>query len=219
MLSTSPSIRTTLSIVVFSLFPSLSGAQGEVRDGQYTSPNRLFVVNIPKPVPYAITVLDTKGDSRYDKVMFHVKDFGQYHVISARILPSHSVSLMDQDSHRTVLRNVSQVSLMAWRTDLPTLPEVTQESFFDTKYGEAIMRVYRAKKGSFLATAQGRRPTPSDVFDTNIASIVARQGSLVVYVLAQDDSSPQTAATVTNMATDMFRDMNVLAQPSKKKRK
>jgi hypothetical protein len=100
---------------------------------------------------------------------------------------------------------------MGWRTDLSALPEIAQESLLDTKYGEAIVRVYRAKKGSVLAKAQGRRPTRDDVFDTNIASIVARQGPIVVFVLAQNDASPDESSVVISMATELFQNLRVLA--------
>jgi hypothetical protein len=174
----------------------------------------MFSVRIPKPsnpfgVPYALTPLDTKGDSQYDKVMFHVADFGTYLVASARVMPAASVPLMDKDDHRTVLRNVSRVSLMAWRTDLEATPEITRESFVDSRYGEAIVRVYRARKGSLLVQARGGRPTRDGAFDTNIASMVARQGPVVVYVLAEDDSSPNDAGALAKMAIDFFHDMKV----------
>jgi len=175
----------------------------------------MFSVRIPKPsnwagVPYAIANLNTTGDSQYDKVMFHVGDFGTYLVASTGLAPADSVALMDKDDPRTVLRNLSQATLMAWRRDLGALPVVAQESFIESPYGEAIVRVYLAEKGSFLAKAQGRRPTRDDAFDTNIASIVARQGPVIVHVIAQNDSSPN-ASTVTKMAIEFFRDMKVLA--------
>lgn len=203
-----------LQVAILSLDTACAVAQGTVRDGEYTSPNRMFSARIPKPsnwasVPYAITNLSTTGDSQYDKVMFHVGDFGIYLVASARLVPADSTALMDKDDPRTVLRNLSQATLMAWRTDFDAIPVITQESFVESQYGEAIVRVYRAEKGSFLASAQGRRPTRDDTFDTNIASIVARQGPIVVHVLAQNDSSPNDAGAIAKMATEFFGDMKV----------
>lgn len=188
---------------------------GSISGDTYTSPNRLFSVSIPKPsnwagVPFSITSLDTKGDSGYDKVMFHAGDFGAYLVASVRLMPANSVDLMDKDDPQTVLRNLSQVTLMGWRVDLGALPSVAQESFVESPHGQAILRVYRAKKGSFLASAQGRRPTREDAFDTNIASMVARKGAVIVYVLAQNDSSPNDAGAVEKMATNLFRDMTIV---------
>jgi hypothetical protein len=200
------------SVPICAATPSL---QGSISEDIYTSPNRLFSVKIPKPsnwagVPFSITSLDTKGDSGYDKVMFHVGDFGAYLVASVRLMPANSVDLMDKDDPQTVLRNLSQVTLMGWRVDLGALPSVAQESFSESPHGQAIVRVYRAKKGSFLASAQGRRPTREDAFDTNIASMVARKGAVIVYVLAQNDSSPNDAGAVAKMATNLFRDMTVM---------
>jgi hypothetical protein len=174
----------------------------------------MFSARIPKPsnwagVPYTIANLNTTGDSQYDKVMFHAPDFGIYLVVGARRVPADSAALMDKDDPRTVLRNLSQATLMGWRRDLGVLPAMAQESFIESRYGEAIVRVYLAEKGSFLARAQGRRPARDDAFDTNIASMVARQGSVVVYVLAQNDSSP-SVGTVTNMAIEFFRDVTII---------
>lgn len=210
----SSTIWALLSIPLLGLPASCAIAQGTIRNGEYTSPNRMFSVSIPKSsnwagVQYIITALDNRGDNQYDKVMFHVGDFGEYLVVSARVAPASSVSAMDRDDRRTVLRNISQASLMAWRSDFSALPAISEESFFDSRYGEAIVRVYRAKKGSFVAKAQGRKPTPDDVFDTNIASIVARQGPLVIFVLAQDDSSPDSAHVVKGKADQIFRNMKI----------
>lgn len=178
---------------------------------EYKSPNGIFSVKIPKPhnwavVPYTLTVLDTKGDNRYDKVMLHVGDFGHYLVAGARFLPEQAVAMMDMDDHRTVLRNVSEGSLMGWRTDFSELPEVAEESFFDTPYGEGIMRVYRAKEGSVLALEKGGEQIQ---FDTNIAGIVVRQGSLVIFVLAQNDSNAGDAGVVKKMAIELFGDLKI----------
>ena len=62
---------------------------------------------------------------------------------------------MDEDESRLVLKNLSEATLMGWRTDLSTRPAVVEESFRDSQHGEAIVRVYRAKKGSILLKAQG----------------------------------------------------------------
>lgn len=210
------SIAALLEVAILGLLMGCATREGAVRDGEYTGPNRMFSVRIPKPsnpfgVPYTITTLDTKGDTQYDKVMFHADDFGQYLVAGVRVVPARAVSEMNKDEPRTVLRNLSEATLMGWRTDFDALPEFAQDSWLDTKYGEGIMRVYNAKKGSILTKAQGRRPTRDDAFDTNIASIVARQGSIVVFVLAQNDASPDDSNVVVRMATEMFRTLSVSA--------
>jgi hypothetical protein len=215
-LSHSAIYAALISVALLGLSFSYAFAPEATANRQYTGPNHMFTVNIPSSqnfagVPYTITALDTKGDKQYDKALFHVDDFGEYLVAGVRAMPSPAVSEMDQDEPRTVLRNLSQATLMGWRTDLSALPDVARESFLDTKYGEAIVRVYRVKKGSILTRAQGRRPTGDDVFDTNIASVVARQGPIVVFVLAQDDANPDEESRVVRKATELFNELRVLA--------
>jgi hypothetical protein len=208
-------IRASIHIGILGLLSAGAIAQGTVRDGEYMSPNGMFSVRAPKPsnwanVPYAVTNLNTTGNADHDEVMFHAGDFGTYLVAGAGRVPADSAALMNKDDARTVLRNLSQATLMKWRADLGALPSVVQESFIESPHGEAIVRVYRAEKGSFLARAQGRRPTREDTFDTNIASLVTRQGAVIVYALAQNDSSPNDAGAVAKMATDLFRDMTIM---------
>lgn len=204
---------TLISAVLFGL---LALAQGPARAQQYTGPNRIVSLNVPKApnwagVPYKVTPLDTKGDRRYDKLMLHAEDFGQYLVAGVRMMPSAAVAEMDKDEPKLVLKNLSQATLMGWRTDLGALPEVLEESFRDSKHGEAIVRVYRAKKGSVLVKAAGRRPTRDDAFDTNIASVVARRGEVVVFVLAQNDASPDDPKNVVEMATELFDELTLVS--------
>src|SRR5262249_16917952 len=168
----------------------------------------------PKPsnwagLPWVVTPLDNLGDAQYERVMFHVGDFGEYLMVGARTLLAVTVSAMDKDDHRIVLRNISQASLMGWRRDFSALPGIRDEGFFTSSYGEAMVRVYRATRGSLLTRAQGRRPTPDDRFDTNIASVVARQGALVVIVLYQNDSAPDDAQVVKATAEQVFRSIKV----------
>lgn len=206
----------TAALFFLSLLTLPVYAQDATRSNEYTSPNNLFSIEVPRApnfanIPYRITALDTNGNKQYDKVMFHADDFGQYLVVGVRVMPVPLISQMDKDEPQTVLKNLSEATIKGWRADLDILPEIAQESSLDTKYGKAIIRVYRAKKGSILAKAQGRRPTRDDAFDTNIASIVARQGALVVFVLAQDDSSPDDSNVVVKMATEMIQNIDVSA--------
>ncbi len=208
-----PMRGTLISALLFGL---LAQAQSPARGQEYTGPNRMVSLNVPKApnwagVPYKVTPLDTKGDRRYDKVMLHVDDFGQYLVVGVRMLPPPAVAEMDKDEPKLVLKNLSQATLLGWRTDLSALPEVLEESFRDSNHGDAIVRVYRAKKGSFLVMAEGRRPTREDAFDTNIASVVARRGAVVVFVLAQNDASPDDAKNVVKMAADLFDNLRVVS--------
>ena len=213
-----PEFTPLLWIVALGPLPACATVQDVTQNGEYTSPNYIFSVLIPSPtnfagIPYSTTVLDTKGDPHYDKVMFHVDDFGNYFVVSARLMPADSVPLMDKDSHRTVLRNLSEASLMGWRIDFDQVPEVAEESFIESEISEALVRVYRAKKGSILTMAQGRVPTRADAFDTNIVSIVARKGAVVGYVLGQDDSRPDDSSAITKMLVEVFQSIKILSGP------
>jgi hypothetical protein len=213
-----PTNAIVIQVLVLMFQLQTAQAQDAGTGIEYIGPNRLVSLNVPKApnwagAPYQVTPLDTQGDHRYDKVMLHADDFGQYLLVGVRILPSPSVAEMDKDEPRQVLKNLSEATLMGWRTDLASRPDIGQESFRDSKHGEAIIRVYRAKKGSILFKAQGRQPTRDDAFDTNIASVVARRGAIVVFVLAQNDSSPDDPQNVVKMATALFDELRVTSVP------
>lgn len=181
---------------------------------EYVSPNQLFSVVVPRApnwagVPYTVTALDTKDDEQYDKVLFHADDFGQFLVAGVKVVSAISVSEMDKDEPRTVLRNLSQAVLMGWRTDFREVPQVVREASVETTHGEALERVYHATKGSILTEAQGRVPTRADAFDTNIAAIVTRHGDTVIYVLAEDDARPNDADSIARIAVDLFESLQV----------
>jgi hypothetical protein len=209
-----PTSATVIAAVLFAL--PTAQAQNPAGGREYTGPNRLVSLTVPRApnwagAPYKVTPLDTKGDRQYDKVMLHADDFGQYLVVGVRTMPPAAVAEMDKDETKLVLKNLSEATLMGWRTDFSALPEVAEESFRDSRHGDAIVRIYRAKKGSILVRGQGRRPTRDDAFDTSIASIVARRGATVVFVLAQNDASPDDAKNVLKMAADLFDDLKVAA--------
>ncbi len=189
-------------------------ARNTERGPEYTGPNRMVTLRVPRApnwagVPYTVTPLDTKGDLRYDKVLLHADDFGQYLVVGVRVMPTPAIAEMDRDEPRLVLKKLSEATLMGWRTDLEALPGVLDESFRDSRHGDAITRVYRAKKGSILVRATGRQPALDDAFDTNIVSIVARRGPVVVFVLAQNDTSPDDPEHAVKMAAALFDDLTV----------
>src|SRR5216683_481501 len=111
-----PATAALFSVSLLALPVSLVFAQDTTSRPEYTSPNRIFTINVPRAsnfagVPYTVTVLDTKGDRQYDKVMFHVDDFGQYLVVGVRVMPPPLVSQMDKDEPQTVLRNLSEATL------------------------------------------------------------------------------------------------------------
>lgn len=205
--------RVIVAVALLCSFAAGGFAQESIREGEYKSPNQKFSVTLPKPsnwagLAWAVTPLDNLGDAQYERVMFHVGDFGEYLVVGARTMPAASVLAMDKDDHRAVLRNISEASLMGWRRDLSALPEIVDEAFTESGYGEAIIRVYNVAKGSFLVGAQGRRPTPDDRFDTSIASMVARRGPHVVFVLSQNDNAP---GKVKGTAQQVFPSLTILS--------
>src|SRR5262245_52174154 len=125
--------RAMVAVALLGLLPAC--AEESIRDGEYRSPNHKFAVAIPKPsnwagLPWVVTPLDNLGDAQYERVMFHVGDFGEYLMVGARTLLAVTVSAMDKDDHRIVLRNISQASLMGWRRDFSALPGIRDEGFF-----------------------------------------------------------------------------------------
>lgn len=210
------SLLLILTFLSFHLSPHSAAASDSANHDVYTSPKHIFSVPMPKPtnwagIPYEVKVLDSGGDPKYEKVMFFVSDFGDFLVAGVRHVSANVIAAMDKDTHHTVLSNISGASLMGWRGDLAELPKVTEESFFDSKYGEAIERVYRVEKGSLLARWQGGQGQEEpESYDTNIVSIVAKQGGLIVFVLAQDDRTPDDFAPVSKKAMSLFNDIKVL---------
>jgi hypothetical protein len=198
--------------------PLGTGPRGTVAEGRYTSPNDLFTVGIPKPsnfagVPYSISeaTADEVGEARQqDIVTFFVNDFGTY-LVAGVLRVSADVAARLETDRRMGLRDLCSGAVRGWRLDLETLPAPAQESFVDTPLGEAVVAVYRVPKGSFLRAAQGRRPTADDRFDTNVACAAGRRGTVLVHVVAQNDSAPDDAGAVAQMAIDLFRDLRPTA--------
>ena len=208
--------RRLLAALAMGLVLTLSLAEVDAaKQKEYKSPGRIFTLKYPDSlnwagVRYKVNNLNKRGDKNYDKIMFHVEDFGEYLVIGARYLPSESLVEMDKDNHRDVLRNISEGSLFGWRKDLNGLPELIEESFFESNYGEAMKRVYRAKNGSLLAQMRFTEDGPvMNRFDTYIVSLIARQDALVVYVFAQDDSNPDDANSTSEQALVTFNALKI----------
>lgn len=162
------------------------------RTQQYAAPNGQFSLTVPSAanwagVPYRVLTLDDRGDSQYDRVMLHVDDFGEYVVIGVRTLPDAAAVEM-ADAPADALRHISGAALIGWRDNFPVEPAVIEESFVETPYGEALMRVYHAERGSMLTVMRGGAPTNAgERFDTHIVSMVVRQGTMVAFVMTQDD--------------------------------
>lgn len=191
-------------------------------DEIYTGKNNVLRTKVPQStswfgVPYKTKRLDSRGDDNYDKVMFFIEDFGKYLVAGARHLQDEAVGMMDTDGKENSLRKVSEASLWGWRTDLKADPKVVEEAFFESHHGFAIKRVYFLENGSLLSSVQ---LTPENIeklkkgviegSDTTVTSIVARKGSILVYVLAEDDSAPDDPVQATNKALALFEEITVL---------
>lgn len=156
---------------------------------------KLFSVVLPRPnnpfvQEYRIRVLPPH-DPLYEKVEFAVPDFGQYIVIGSRTLPGQSLEMMQKDSPEVVLQNLAGVILGSWRSNFPSDPEVHSDRFFDSKHGRALFRTYRAIGGGMLSTRSGGNPpSPPVRVDAFIAVIVARQGPQLVFLVAENDYTP-----------------------------
>jgi antitoxin component YwqK of YwqJK toxin-antitoxin module len=193
-----------------------SGQSESEDDSVYTGANGVLRVSIPQSsnwagVPYIPNALDDKGDRNYDKVMFSVDDFGEYLVAGARYLPDEAIERMDQDETEVQLRAISEAALFGWRADLKELPSVVEESFFDSKHGYTLRRLYLAKTGSLIVNVRFDKGTArAEAFDTHIASLVSRKGNVLVYAFAQNDQSPDNAEQLMANASTFFDGIVVL---------
>jgi hypothetical protein len=159
---------------------------------KYTSPRNQFSVKIPKPTNWARAPFVIQEDAQhpdYDMVAFYVKDFGEVLIASVRRIPEKVLIEMAKDDNRTVLSNVAYKVLYDWRSNFPEEPKVESENFLQTAYGEAILRVYLAKKGSLLEIIKGgtgkREPEP---FDTFIAVMLVKKDNRLIYAIAENDN-------------------------------
>ena len=182
----------------------------------YTGRNKVLRMPYPEPrnfagVRYKAKRMDNRGDDNYDKVLFYVDDFGQYLVCGARYLPDEALVAMDRDDPQTQLRKISETSLFGWRDDLAETPEVIEETFFDSAHGHAMKRVYFVKDGSLLLRWQFGKDSQGPVrYDTHIVSLVARQGNVLVYALAEDDASPNDMDSLVADAIKSFNSITIL---------
>ena len=168
------------------------GLKGSVAGETYVSPRNLFTVKIPKPinwarVPFVIQEDTQEGRPDYDLVAFYVKDFGEVLIASIRHIPEDVLAKMAKDEHRVVLSNIAYKALYDWRTNFPEEPVVSSENYFKTSYGEAILRVYRAKNGSLLQKIQGGPDPKPEPFDILIAVLLAKSGNKQIYAIAEND--------------------------------
>ena len=175
--------------------PSLIGS---VSGDRYTSPRNWFSVQVPKSSNWAnvpFTIQDRTGNENpgknFDLVKFMVEDFGEVLIAGMDHFPDEFIeSRVKQYDHRTVLSKLSDTALHFERR-YPVEPKVVEDTYLETPYGEALLRVYMAEKGSLsvrVSSKGGGAPIVRDTFDTSIAVIVAMQKNNFIYGIAEHDS-------------------------------
>ena len=175
--------------------PSLIGS---ISGDRYARPRNWFSVQVPKSsnvfnVPFSIQDRTGKEDpgKNFDLVKFSVEDFGEVLIAGMDYFPDDFIeSRMKQYDHRTVLAKLSHTALYFERR-YPVEPKVVEETYLETPYGEALLRVYMAEKGSMIfsiGTKGGGAPIVRETFDTLIAVIVAMQKNNFIYGIAEHDS-------------------------------
>jgi hypothetical protein len=197
--------RALTLVLLLLVLSACAATQGRVADGRYYSARGWFDVPVPKSsnfaqVPFSIQDKSlNNSEANFEIVVFSVKDFGEILIAGVDYFADDFIETrMKQDSHRTVLSHLADMALR-FNPDVaadsarsfPTRPKVLEESYLSTLYGEALLRTYKAEKGSFLVRATGRRPTPEDTFDTLIAVIVAMQKNDFIYAIAENDAEGQ----------------------------
>ena len=165
---------------------------GSVSGNTYTSPTGLFKVEIPVMTnPFVKTPLisdvSMKEPLIFEEVAFVVPDFGEAYIIGIRQIPDEVLSHMEEADHReTVLQSMADQTLLDWRP-LPHEPNLFDDKFMETRFGEGLVRIYLAPEGSLLVSAQGRKPRADDTFDTLIAVLVVKKEGLHLFAIAEFD--------------------------------
>ena len=195
--------RPTFLLTAFLVTILLAGCasvRGVISGDKYTSPRSWFSVQVPKSsnvfrVPFSIQDGSVNSpDPNYDLVTFLVKDFGELLIAGVDYFSDEFIeSKMKPDDHRTVLSKLSNMALQNATQPrglgFPTKPKVVEERYLSTPYGEALLRVYMAEKGSMLVQIKGGggKPPVAGTFDTLIAVMVAIQKNNFIYAIAEND--------------------------------
>lgn len=193
--------RIVVPLVLLLAISAATAEEGRVVAGRYHSEREWFSVPVPTAsnwagVPFVVrgASVNKDGVGDFDTVMFAVGDFGEALIASVRRIPEPALAAMKEQPERTVLSSLAEKALHDWRDAyprslrFPTEPRVMEDTFINTPYGEAILRVYLAENGSLIRRAAGRRPTSGDSFDTLIAVIAARQRDRFVSAIAENDA-------------------------------
>jgi hypothetical protein len=190
--------------------PICSGTEplhGRVAEGRYSSHRNWFSVPIPTPSnqPKApFSVRDESVDSpdpNYELVRFLVQDFGELFVAGVdRFSDEFIETKIKRDDPRTALSKLANLALHNIGRQFPTMPTLLEDQYLDTAYGEGLVRLYMAPKGSILAEIKGDggQPAVADTFDVVIGVMVARQKNDFIYAIAEDDGEDGAAEGTKN---------------------
>jgi len=165
---------------------------GSVSGDTYSSPRGLFSVRIPEPAnwagaPYEIRDSFETGRPNYDVVVMVVHDFGEVLLAGVRKIPDDVLAKQAIDDPRTVLDNLAHKVLYDWRNDFAGMANVIEDSFVQTQFGEAILRVYSAQKGSLMTRGEGNRsPEP---FYTEVIVLLAKRDNHLICAIDEYDGT------------------------------
>lgn len=210
--------RVLLAVCVVAWAGCATGIRGGVSEGRYTSPRAVFTITIPTPrnfgrVPFEIFYEGSReGPEDFEEVAFLVKDFGEMLLAGVARAPDDVLRDTASDDQRTLRSNAAYRALGRWR-GLPVPPTVEEDTYLDTAYGEALLRVYLAKRGSALTRTRPREGIREpEHFDTLIAVVMARRNDTLVYAIAQNDyltEDGKNGAALKRVITEFFSGFRV----------
>jgi len=169
-------------------------------------------------LPYTIQEATETGQKNYDTVAFYVKDFGQVMMVSVRRIPQVALDIMAKDDPHNVLKNLAAKALFDWR-DFPEEPRVVEDNVASTPYGEAVLRVYNAPRGSLLEKLQGGSGKGFQPFDVMIGVMVLRKKDHYVYAIGENDEAPGATDNLKKALGDLFATISVPDVPPFEKAK
>ncbi len=189
--------------------------KGTLRDGQYTSSRSLFSVPVPKAsnwagVPFRTQDQSETREGNFDMVVFYVEDFGEVLLASVRHIPQVALENMARDDPQNVSRNLARKALGDWRHNLAEEPDLEEELFVSTAYGQAALHIYRVPKGSLLQRIAG---SGSESFDVLIAVIAVKRNDHMISAIAERDYEPLEKERLRARLQGFFSDLAVTETP------
>jgi hypothetical protein len=175
---------------------ALKHTVGEIAEGKkYTSESGLFSVVVPAAGNPFVHNYKWYGNWAkyenydYEEVRLVISDFGQAYVAGVRRIPQAVLAQMAKEEPKQTLSNLANKALVQW-VELTEEPEVVEETWVKTQFGEGLLRVYLAKRGSLMGRVEGADEAgkpKTEKFDTHIAVIAVKKGDRFLYATAQDD--------------------------------